>query len=413
MDTRGKSNTEFRNEVSEILTRHESSFDHLNNNNFNQVNLGLQSVLAELQALRITHTHKPVSEPVDVNPFATGAASHITHPNPILNSTVATNPQPKVNPTSNLKLSFPKFTGDDPTGWIYRAEQYFEGPLTWDDFTTALLRRFGPTDFEDPSEALTRLKQNTTVAVYQEEFERLSQLVDALPDIRTPPTTSATGLLGPSPNHNLKPSNTTSSAPFKRITGQEARARREKGLCYYCDEKYIPGHCCNNPQLFMIEDFPTTDEPSLEPNPTELVPEISYHAMTGTSHPQTIRVLGKLQNHEVTVLIDGGSTHNFIDQNVVSKFGLHVVQDKTFQVMVANREKIDCAGQCFSSHLGCAGSPHHRRFLCPTSGGLSSCVGGSMVRDARTHRNKLPRVDDEILHAWYDTPISRVTAFRA
>ncbi|GFZ19968.1 insulinase (Peptidase family M16) family protein [Actinidia rufa] len=48
----------------------------------------------------------------------------------------------------------------------------------------------------------------------------------------------------------------------------------------------------------MIEDFLTADEPTLEPTPAEPVLEILYHAMTGTSHPQTIRVLGKLQNHE-------------------------------------------------------------------------------------------------------------------
>jgi hypothetical protein len=40
MDTRGKSNAEFRNEVNEVLLRHEPSFD--------QVNATLQVVLTEL-----------------------------------------------------------------------------------------------------------------------------------------------------------------------------------------------------------------------------------------------------------------------------------------------------------------------------------------------------------------------------
>ena len=48
MDTRGKTNAEFRNEVNEALARHESSFD--------QVNATLQAVLMELQALRVTRT---------------------------------------------------------------------------------------------------------------------------------------------------------------------------------------------------------------------------------------------------------------------------------------------------------------------------------------------------------------------
>lgn len=43
------------------------------------------------------------------------------------------------------------------------------------------------------------------------------------------------------------------------------------------------------------------------------MPEISFHAITGTNHPQTMRVVGKLKNKDIMVLIDGDSTHNFID----------------------------------------------------------------------------------------------------
>nr|TKS16317.1 hypothetical protein D5086_0000024520 [Populus alba] len=55
-------------------------------------------------------------------------------------------------------------------------------PLIWDEFTNAIQLQFGPTDYEDPSEALTLLKQTTTIAVYQEAFERLSHIVDNLPE---------------------------------------------------------------------------------------------------------------------------------------------------------------------------------------------------------------------------------------
>ena len=56
----------------------------------------------------------------------------------------------------------------------------FRGPFTWKEFTKALLLRFGPTDYEDTSEALPKLKQLTTVLAYQEEFEKLSHLVDGV-----------------------------------------------------------------------------------------------------------------------------------------------------------------------------------------------------------------------------------------
>ena len=45
-----------------------------------------------------------------------------------------------------------------------------------------VLHRFGPTNYEDPSETLTRLKHVTTFDIYQAEFERLSQRIDDLPE---------------------------------------------------------------------------------------------------------------------------------------------------------------------------------------------------------------------------------------
>jgi len=107
MDTHGKTNAEFRSDVNEILARHES--------NFNQVNAALQAVLTELQALRASRGQNNNSS--ETNPFACDESSH---PHTSRSNTT------KDYSNHNLKLSFPKFNGDDPTGWIYKAEQYFE-----------------------------------------------------------------------------------------------------------------------------------------------------------------------------------------------------------------------------------------------------------------------------------------------
>ncbi|KAL5746499.1 hypothetical protein ACOSP7_027645 [Xanthoceras sorbifolium] len=181
MGTRNQTNAEFRNEVYEILGCHESSID---------------KVHATLQTPKI-------------NPFApTESSQYVNLPS-------ASHSQPSTNRKHHhLKLNFPKFDGNDPQAWIYKAEQYFDfkevvveqqvqlasfhlegialqwhrwfaklkGPVTWIELTKALLLRFGPTDYEDPLEALTRLKQTTTVFAYQEEFEKLSHRVDELPE---------------------------------------------------------------------------------------------------------------------------------------------------------------------------------------------------------------------------------------
>ncbi|GJX91187.1 retrovirus-related pol polyprotein from transposon 297 [Tanacetum coccineum] len=191
MNTRHKTNIEFQNEVNEILARHESSFK--------EVNATLQTILTELQALQTSrsdnHTHP------EINPFFLGETSNST-------SSECRDPH-----NHQLKLQIPKFDGKDPTGFIFNAEQYFQfqnvglnrqvelasfhlegiafqwyrwltkfhGPVTWAEFTKALLLRFGPTDFEDPYEALSRLRQTSDMEIYIESFENLSHRVDGLP----------------------------------------------------------------------------------------------------------------------------------------------------------------------------------------------------------------------------------------
>ena len=107
MDTRGKSNAEFHNEVNEALAGHESSFD--------KVNSTLQVVLTKLQALCTIRNPNPNSS--EINPFAPEGLSQF-HTSRSLN----TNGQPH----PHLKLSFPRFDGIDPIGWVYKVEQYFD-----------------------------------------------------------------------------------------------------------------------------------------------------------------------------------------------------------------------------------------------------------------------------------------------
>ena len=87
----------------------------------------------------------------------------------------------------------------------------------------------------------------------------------------------------------------------------------------------------------------------------EAIPEISFHALVGAAHPQTFRVIGKVGNKEVTVLIDGGSTNNFIDQYMVTKLGLSVVRGRSFNVTVGNKEIIECTGRCLGLSLSLQG----------------------------------------------------------
>eukprot|EP00253_Pinus_taeda_P026265 PITA_26265 len=80
--------------------------------------------------------------------------------------------------------------------------------------------------------------------------------------------------------------------------------RRKQGLCYYCDEKYSPGHKCKEPKFFQIdatdygssEEDPPLEEPEAveEDNQKDNVPDepvISLHALAGISSPQTLKII--------------------------------------------------------------------------------------------------------------------------
>ncbi|KAJ4962167.1 hypothetical protein NE237_022106 [Protea cynaroides] len=117
------------------------------------------------------------------------------------------------------------------------------------------------------------------------------------------------------------------------------------------------GHRCK--KLFLIQatldDSDNDVEMEVEDNTGDLAgdtPEISLHAISGTRAPETMRVKGNLQNKLVTVLIDSGSTHNFVSQTLANRVGLQPLSKGRLEVMVASGEKLISPGTQWLSTLG-------------------------------------------------------------
>ena len=95
--------------------------------------------------------------------------------------------------------------------------------------------------------------------------------------------------------------------PFKRLTPAEMAAKREKGLCFNCDEKFVSGHRC----LYMLEVVDDGDEEAEEGEDAD-TPHVSLHVLTGICTGQTMQLGVKVGTMELRALVDSGSTHNFI-----------------------------------------------------------------------------------------------------
>ena len=69
------------------------------------------------------------------------------------------------------------------------------------------------------------------------------------------------------------------------------------------------------------------------PQPTRLTPQwleeevnptISYNAFAGITTPQTLKIEGNIEKKKLIVLIDSGSTHNFIHYKVAKELNCFI-----------------------------------------------------------------------------------------
>ena len=133
--------------------------------------------------------------------------------------------------------------------------------------------------------------------------------------------------------------------------------RCENGLCYNCDEKWNSSHRCKGRVLFFIVDSddpspsefispenpnPPTVKPTPPFDPTPLQPHISLHAMAGVPATDTFRLYGVVNHARVTILVDSGSTHNFVQPRVAKFLNLPIEDTIPLRVMVDNSSVLDC-----------------------------------------------------------------------
>ncbi|KAF5462079.1 hypothetical protein F2P56_018118 [Juglans regia] len=270
---------------------------------------------------------------------------------------------------------------------------------TWESFVKALLVRFGTTAYDDPMESLTRLKQVSSVASYKAQFEALSNRLKGLSEkhklscfmsglkdeVRLPVKmlnpinlNAAFGLAKiqeeyvlasrrswknntalPVKSHGESVDDSSKfqkhGVPTRRVFSSQMDEKRKKRLCYHCEEKWNPSHVCKNPRVYLIQAEEDKIQPVIEESmiieegevsgDAEDSLEVSVNAISGCSNGNAMKLHGKIGPCSVEILIDSGSTHNFLDPMVVQEAKLKVRKDYSLQVRVANGDKILSQGR--------------------------------------------------------------------
>ncbi|KAG6432842.1 hypothetical protein SASPL_104430 [Salvia splendens] len=75
----------------------------------------------------------------------------------------------------------------------------------------------------------------------------------------------------------------------------------------------------------------------------------SVHVIGPKIRPCSIRLTGILREASVSVLIDGGNTHNFIKPTMAEKLSLPLHSIKPFRVFVENGESLKCSYVCLGA----------------------------------------------------------------
>ena len=185
-------------------------------------------------------------------------------------------------------------------------------------------------------------------------LQKLKSSVTASSFIRQALATTATGKEG-------RPS---MQASVRRLT--PAQVEEYKNMCLKCDEPFTFDHKCKSKSIMLIESEGLEDN-SEEEGDEEILLEpqgqkeykkdrVISPCHGWNSSPKIIRLLGQVNRKPVSILLDTGSTHNFIDLEVVQRTGLQIIPEPPFNVTVARGDKLHSEGLCKSVHIKCQGA---------------------------------------------------------
>nr|XP_048334882.1 uncharacterized protein LOC125423780 [Ziziphus jujuba var. spinosa] len=149
---------------------------------------------------------------------------------------------------------------------------------------------------------------------------------------------------------------------IKPLTSIEIQEKREKGLCFTCNEKYHNNHKCKNRVMFMYveDDDPVGPEvlaPANEADTEDDELEVNLNTLSNSVNACIFCLLAKHATETLEVTIDTGSNNNFIQEALVEKLGLKWEETRRFKVYMGNGQHLVYDKQCLGVQLEMQG--HH------------------------------------------------------
>ncbi|KAI4323138.1 hypothetical protein L6164_022768 [Bauhinia variegata] len=168
--------------------------------------------------------------------------------------------------------------------------------LYWEELVKLLQEHYGPAEFQNPDEHLCSIRQTGSVQEYRQEFAKRVTRVKNWPEHCLLVNTQNTTL---PPPLRLQASSHANSPGMGQTWEVEKQARRDKGLCFRCNEKFSPGHRCKQSGLAIMELADDEEKTEEDDEPVSAAPmgnlaEISFHAILGRTSSITMKLQGTI-----------------------------------------------------------------------------------------------------------------------
>jgi hypothetical protein len=131
-----------------------------------------------------------------------------------------------------------------------------------------------------------------------------------------------------------------------KLTPAAIAERCKIGQCFHCNDMYTNGHRDVCKQLFVMEVLVATDDQAPVTDTEDLT--ISLHALIGIC-PRSgcmMQLVVYINGARLNALLDSGSTHNFVDLDVVERAGINLMSQTGIIVVVAIGDRVHSLGSC-------------------------------------------------------------------
>jgi len=107
---------------------------------------------------------------------------------------------------------------------------------------------------------------------------------------------------------------------------------------------------------------------------------ISCNALVGITSPETMKIEGNIKKKKVIMLIDSGSTHNFIHCKIAKELNCFLYLALECQVMVTSGGTINFSGKCHNIKLSMVEYVSNSPTLSIQMGGANVVLGVQWIQ---------------------------------